>query len=107
MKDKTIVRRDHKRPLRFTSQLVASVKSDFNNVHPDWSGSLGICERAAVHKTANGRYVLEFVQYTQWDGSDDKYEGYHGNKETIAKEIGHLEMKAEFKNILLEKLEIF
>lgn len=71
--EKYTLKRSGKRPITFVGEVIASAGTSSNEANPDYSGQTGISHSANVYRTDSGKFVLEYVVFSQWVGQDDQY----------------------------------
>jgi len=61
-----------RRPVVFEGELVAESRTSMDRAHWRWSGSTGRCESVRVWRTETGRFVVEHVRKSAWQGEPDQ-----------------------------------
>ena len=73
--EQVVVYRDGERDIKFTGELIASVKSTPERQSSNYSGSTGRWSELRLYRTAKGKYVCAQNGFTQWQGESDRYSG--------------------------------
>ena len=71
---KITIARTGLRPLTFEGELLAEASTSMDRAHPDYSGKIGICHTAKVWRTSGGKFVVNLVRHTAWQGQRDCHE---------------------------------
>jgi hypothetical protein len=72
--EKISLKRTDQRTLSFSGELLWEDETSPDSAHPNYSGSPGRWTVARLYQTAKGKYVLQVIQYTAWQGERDIHE---------------------------------
>jgi hypothetical protein len=67
------ISRDNGRDVRFTGELVATVRSSPERSSPDYSNEVGRWTKLSLYRTDVLTYVCQRIHCTQWQGEQDTH----------------------------------